>query len=86
MKKIVGMIKPFDMKQEFYVYEDGNKIAAVSSTIDGINEAIFSLAEQNDVQQVDLVGPKQYIKGLTKKFEEAEMAKYSKNSIKINII
>jgi hypothetical protein len=84
--KIVGMVKPFDMKQNFYVYEDGNKIDAISATVDEMNESIFALAEKYNTEQVDLVGPKQYIKGLAKKFEEAEMTKYNKNSIKINII
>jgi hypothetical protein len=86
MKKIVGIISPFDMKQNFYVYEDGNKVAAATPTISTLNETIFSLSEQYGVSQVDLVGPKQYNKGLVKKFKEAEMAKYNNNKIEINII
>jgi hypothetical protein len=85
-RKIVGVLRPFDMKQNFYVYEDGNKLAVTAPTLDKINETIFSLAEEYDIKQVDLVGPKQYIRGLTKRFKEAEIAKYNKNTIEINII
>jgi hypothetical protein len=86
MKKIIGMIKPFDMKQNFYVYEDGNKLDSASPTIDEISETIFALMQEYDVSQLDLVGPKQYNKGLSKKIKEAEMIKYDKNTLEINIV
>jgi hypothetical protein len=86
MKKIIGMIKPFDMKQNFYVYEDGNKLDSASPTIDEINETIFALMQEYGVSQLDLVGPKQYNKGLSKKIKEAEMVKYDKNTLEINIV
>jgi hypothetical protein len=86
MKKIIGMIKPFDMKQNFYVYEDGNKLDSASPTIDEISETIFALMQEYDVSQLDLVGPKQYNKGLSKKIKEAEMVKYDKNTLEINIV
>jgi hypothetical protein len=86
MKKIIGVIKPFDMKQNFYVYEDGNKLDSASPTIDEISETIFALMQEYDVSQLDLVGPKQYNKGLSKKIKEAEMVKYDKNTLEINIV
>jgi hypothetical protein len=86
MRKIVGLIKPFDLKQNLYVYEDGNKIESASPQLDNINNTIFALADKYNIVQVDLVGPKQYIRGLTKKLQEAEMAKYNENKININII
>jgi hypothetical protein len=86
MRKIVGLVRPFDMKQNFYVYEDGNKIDTATPHIDDINSTIFALADKYNITQVDLVGPKQYIRGLTKKFQEAEMQKYNENKININIV
>jgi hypothetical protein len=86
MRKIIGMIRPFDMKQNFYVYEDGNKLDLASPTIDEINETVFALMQKYDVKQLDLVGPKQYNKGLSKKIKEAELIKYDKNTLEINIV
>jgi hypothetical protein len=42
--------------------------------------------QEYDVSQLDLVGPKQYNKGLSKKIKEAEMIKYDKNTLEINIV
>ena len=54
-KKIVGVVRPFDRKQNFYVYEDGNKLAIATPTIDEINDTIFSFVDTYDVHQIDLV-------------------------------
>lgn len=86
MKKIVGILRPFDVQQQFYVYENGNKIDAVPATMDEINNVIFALIEKHDVHTLDLVGPKQYARGIVTKFRESEMALYSKNIIEINLV
>ena len=86
MKKIVGILRPFDLEQSFYVYENGNKIDMAHPTVDEINEVVFSFIEKYNISQVDLTGPKQYSKGISNKIKEAEMLKYNKNSLEINII
>lgn len=86
MKKIVGIIRPFDMTQNFYVYEDGNKLATETCRIIDLNEIVFNLADEYSVIQVDLVGPKQFNRGLGRKIKEAEMTKYGANKLEINII
>lgn len=86
MKKIVGLVKPFDIKQIFYVYEDGNKIDTATPRINDINSAIFALADKYKITKVDLVGPKQYIRGLTKQIQQAEVQKYNENKLEINIV
>lgn len=86
MRKIVGMIRPFDMRQNFYVYEDGNKLACEQPRMGDLNKTIFGLMEEYDVTQLDLVGPKQYNRGLSKKIKEAEMTKFSTNKLEINIV
>lgn len=86
MKKIIGIIRPFDLRQTFYVYEDGNKIAVEYPTLNEINESVFSLSSKYEVSQVDLVGPKQYNRGLSKRIKEAEMTKFNENKLEINIV
>lgn len=86
MKKIVGVLRPFDLEQSFYVYENGNKIDMAHPTVDEINEVVFSFIEKYNIFQIDLTGPKQYAKGISKKIKETEMLKYNKNSIEVNLI
>ena len=86
MKKIIAMIRPFDAQQILMVYEDGNKIDMIQTSIADFNESLFALSEKHEVYQLDMTGPKKYIKGLEKQIKEAEMTKYSVNKIEVNII
>ncbi len=87
MKKIVCMLKPFSIQQQIYVYEDGNKIEAVECTIEDFTETIFTLNNNYEgLDEVDLVGPKQYAKGLQFMLEYEEKQKYGNGVIKYNII
>lgn len=85
-KKVVGILRPFDLAQSFYVYEDGNKIDAAYPTIDEINNTLFQFIEKYDISQIDLTGPKQYARGISNKFQEAELMKYNQHKITINLI
>ena len=86
MKKIIAVLRPFDRKQNLYVFEDGNKIANTQTTLDDFNATIFKLHQEYDVDQIDLTGPKQFSRGLKHKLESAEIEKYSENNLIINII
>lgn len=86
MKKIIAMVRPFDAQQILMVYEDGNKIDMIQTSIADFNESLFALSEKHEVYQLDMTGPKKYIKGLEKQIKEAEMTKYSVNKIEVNII
>ena len=78
MKKIIGIIHPFDMQQFFYAYEDGNKLEIIKTSIKDIPETIFYLSDKYDIEQVDLSGAKHFIKGIIKQIREAEITKYNK--------
>lgn len=87
MKKIIGMLRPFDMSQTLIVYEDGNKIDIKECLLESfITEDIFELAKKHDIHQLDLVGPKKYAKGIANKIKEASLIKYTDNELEINII
>ena len=53
MKKIIGVLRPFDLVQKFYVYENGNKIDAVGVELNEIPTTILGLSQQYDVHQLD---------------------------------
>ena len=86
MKKIITVLRPFDLEQVLMVYEDGNKIDVVKTTIEDLYPSIFALMEKHDTYQLDLVGPKSYTKGLKNQIETAAITKYESNKIEINII
>lgn len=44
MKKIIGIIQPFDLLQTFYVYEDGNKLEITRTKIKDIPQTVFKLS------------------------------------------
>lgn len=84
-RKIIGMIEPFSLRQTFYVYEDGNKIASAEPKIEEINETVFSFMQEYDVNELNLLGPKQYNRGLSKKLKQEELNKFGLNKLEINI-
>ena len=86
MKKIVSVIKPFVINQNVFVYEDGNKLEIVQTTIEKIPDTIFELSHTYDVYQVDLSGAQRFTKGIIKQIQEKEMLKYNENKLIIKCI
>ena len=86
MKKIVGILQPFDIYQTFFVYENGNKIDYAKIRISEIPDLVFALSSQYETNQVDLAGSEHYIKGIIKQIKEKEMEKYNQNKLIINCI
>lgn len=85
-RKIIGILRPFDLDQNLFVYEDSNKIDAVKTTIENLNESLFALVEKYNIKQIDLTGPHQFLRGIKKDFKEKEFEKYSIDNIEINLI
>ena len=86
MKKIIGMVRPFDMQQSLMVYEDGNKIDICQTTLDNLNNDLFMLMDKHQVYRLDFVGPKKFLQGLSEQIQEKAKTKYQNNQIEINII
>ena len=88
MKKIIGMLRPFQMEQTLMVYEDGNKIDIAKSSVEEFHNTIFNLMDKHQTYRIDLVGPKKYSQGLANQIREAseKQTKYQLNEIEINII
>ena len=86
MKKIVSVIRPFTLKQNIFVYEDGNKIDVASVDLETIADKIVELANQYEIKNIQLIGAKNFSKGIENKINEAEMTKYGKNDLIIELI
>lgn len=86
MKKIIGIIHPFDIYQRLYVYQDGNKLEMRYSKLNNISEDIIELAYTYDIQSVDLSGAKQFSQGIAKEIQEKELTRYSTDKIVVKCI
>ena len=86
MKKIIGIIHPFDMYQTFYVYQDGNKLEIVKARMNEIADTIFELSNTYDINQIDLSGAKHFIKGIIQQIQKKELIKYNQNKLIIKCI
>ena len=86
MKKIVGVLKPFELNQKFYVYEDGEKIEDFQCPLGEVSNNILGMAHKYNIFNIDLTGPKQFSKGIKKNLEEKILLENNLNDFKINII
>lgn len=79
MKKIVTSLQPFELNQILYVYEDGNKLDLIETTLKDLEANLFMLVEKYDITEVNFFGPKQYSKGIKKQIDEKKIEKYGNN-------
>ena len=86
MKKIIGIIHPFDMYQTFYVYEDGNELELIQVRMNDIPDTILELSKVYDVYQIDLSGSNHYTQNIIKQIKEKEATKYNENKLIITSI
>ena len=86
MRKIIGIIHPFDIYQTFYVYEDGNKLEMVQTKIDNIPDTVFELSQAYDTYQIDLSGAEHFTKGIIKQIQEKEITNYNENKLVIRCV
>ena len=84
MKKIVCRIEPFNQVQLIYLYENGNKIDAIESSLDSIHDWIINfMGIHTDIEQIELFGAKVYSNKIKQEIQEEEFKMYSENKIKI---
>ena len=63
MKKIVSVLQPFALTQDLIVYEDGNKLEIVPTTIEELNATVLKVAHHGSKSSsteefLKLVNPK----------------------------
>ena len=83
MNKLITAIQPFLQKQTIYVYEDNVKIDAVQVSYTNFVEKMVELSRQYTTGDIEIIGPKQYTKGLGNQILETELTRYGKNIINI---
>ena len=84
--KIVGIIKPFDLTQRIYVFNEGDNIETVSTTLEDFNNVIFSLCNKYNITNIDLAGAKKFNNQIKENLIKENITKYNINNLSINII
>ena len=87
MNKILLVnIKPFTFTQTVSIFEDGNEVRTIIVPMNKIEEEILILKKNDNITEVNIVGPKVNTKGIKKKIEKAELKTYNKNMLNIKLI
>lgn len=85
-KKIIAFINPFAVQQNVYVFENGINLSKERSSLEDFNKTVFNLVETEQINEIDLYGAKNFVKGLKKQLQKTEQIKYNKNDLIINIL
>ena len=85
-KKIIAFINPFTIQRDIYVFENGINLSKEQSSLEDFNKTIFNLVETEQINEIDLYGAKNFVKGLKKQLQKTEQIKYNRNDLIINIL
>lgn len=77
MKKIIASIRPFDMQQYLYVFEDGEKIDEATVSLSDVENTVLDFINKYQITDVDIAGPKQF----NQKIGQGLITKYSMANI-----
>ena len=84
MNKILLVnIKPFTFTQTISIFEDGNEVGTMIVPMNKIEEEILILTKNDNISEINIVGPKVYTKGIKKKIEKVELKTYNKNMLNV---
>lgn len=86
MKKIVGILNPFDATQSFYFYEDGNRIDRLTCVMDDIPVKLMEFANKYGITDVDVTGPSFFSQTVVKEINKFMITKYETKPLNIKII
>lgn len=85
-KKIVSIIRPFSLIQEIHIYDNGMEVDEINTSLTDFNNTIFNIVNTKNINQIDLFGPRKYLKGLKNELLQIGKTKYQKDDLIINIL
>lgn len=86
MRHIIGILRPFDLEQTFYVCEGDNQIECIHSTIEDLSNDIFMLVDKYKINEIKLTGSKQYTLKIKQNLEQEALLKYNQNILNIECL
>jgi len=85
-KKIVGMLQPFNVEQMLFVYEDGNKIDMISTTVDDFVNDACALIHQYQIKEFQMAGPRRYTENFGQQIQNRQLTEYNNSTLEIKYI
>lgn len=85
---LVGYIQPFDMRQKLYVLDEQTKdtIETLSVSLHKYENVILNLTDTYNATKLQLHGPEKYCLKIKEKIDDAQILKYNKQKLKVEII
>ena len=84
MKKIIGVLQPFDAMQKIFVYDQGRQINAKGCPLEQLPNVLFTFANNYEIDTINLSGPTFFVDKVKKDIEKEAIKEYGYK--KLNII
>lgn len=84
MKKIIGVLQPFDAMQKIFVYEQGHQINSKECLLEQLPTALFIFSNWYETDTINLSGPSFFIEKVKQDIDAESIKKYGYK--KLNII
>ena len=85
MKRIISVVKPFDIIQNVFIYEDKNILETFEVNFENITDELLKLAKEKSILDIELIGPKKFSKKIKENILEKENLNYNENKINIKL-
>lgn len=83
MKKIVGILQPFDMIQKVFVYDQGHQINAKECSLEDFPKVLFAFADNYEIDTINLSGPSFFVDKIQQDIKNAAITEYGYENINI---
>ena len=83
MKKIIGILQPFDAMQKVFVYEQGHQINAKECSLEQLPNVLFTFADNYEIDTINLSGPSFFVDKIQQDIKNAAITEYGYENINI---
>ena len=85
-KILISITRHFRSMQEIHIYDNGIETDEINTSLQEFNNTVLNLVSTEDINQIDLFGPRKYLKGLKNELLQIGKTKYQKDDLIINIL
>lgn len=83
MKKIIGILQPFDAIQKVFVYDQGRQINSKGCTLEQLPKTLFTFVNNYKIDTINLSGPSFFVDKVKQDIEKAAITEYEYKNINI---
>ena len=83
MKKIIGILQPFDVIQKVFVYDQGHQINSKGCSLEQLPKVLFAFANNYEIDTINLSGPSFFVDKVKQDIKNAAITEYGYENINI---